>query len=416
MAPGRAGTTLAVDPDEAPSAAEDSSVRNGTEPMFVGSADAVEVDVYSTTGTPPKDLSVSAIDPGSAPTDAAVSTTATTATTTAAKPARDGLPAMPRIVTRKQWGADESLGDPCWAPRYGQTFKAVFVHHTAGSNNYTRRESPAIVRGIYAYHTQSRDWCDIGYNFLVDKYGTVYEGRAGGIRKAVRGAHAGDYNVNSTGISLMGEFTHVFPTRAMRHSLTKLIAWRLGVAYHGGYGKARIYGKVFDRISGHRDAMSTSCPGQRVYDWLPTLRHLVNLRLDHFTSVIKRFWLRTGGSSGHLGPVRVGEVAVNGGRHTTFTHARTYFKNGHRSTFRVGDFLTAYINKGEVRGRLGYPVSRMHGPRSGNFANFEGGGLYWSPKSGGRILTPGKVLARYRHLDGPRGRLGYPETSAPHHR
>jgi uncharacterized protein with LGFP repeats len=403
-------TEASVDPDEGPSAAEESSARDGTAPIYVGRADSVEVDVYTASGTAPADLKVAAIDPGTTPEDTTLSKGAT-AGTSATRPTRDRFPSIPRIVTRREWGADERLGDQCWAPRYGNTFKAVFVHHTAGSNSYTRRESPSIVRGIYAYHTQSRDWCDIGYNFLIDRYGTTYEGRAGGIRQPVRGAHAGDYNVNSTGISLMGEFTSVMPTKAMRRALIKLISWRLGVAYHGGHGFAFVNGKRFNRISGHRDAMSTSCPGQRVYDWLPRLRNRVDHRIDNFRSVIKRYYINRGGSRGALGPVRIGEVGVNGGRHTTFTKARTYFKNGRRRTFMRGPFLSAYIAAGEVNGPLGYPISRLHHPRRGSSSTFEGGSLYWSHQAGSHVLVRGKVFRRYLHLNGAQGVLGFPETN-----
>src|SRR5207342_1405298 len=149
----------------------------------------------------------------------------------------------------------------CWDPKYGHTFKAVVVHHTAGSNDYTRAESAAIVRGVYAYHTQSRGWCDIGYNFLIDRFGTVFEGRDGGIRRPVRGAHAGDYNVNTTGISLMGNFDTVDPTHAMKDSLVRMISWRLGAAYHRAYGHPFVFDHRIARISGHRDVMSTACPG-----------------------------------------------------------------------------------------------------------------------------------------------------------
>jgi hypothetical protein len=399
-------SALDIDSDEGPASDEDTQLRDGTEPAYVGKADAVEVDVYSTRDQAPRGLAVSAIDPGTSSYDVVADDSAAGTSGTA----RDGLPPLPTIVTRRQWGADESLGDQCWAPRYGSTFKAVFVHHTAGSNTYTRRESPSIVRGIYAYHTQSRGWCDIGYNFLVDRYGTVYEGRAGGIRKPVRGAHAGDYNVNSTGISLMGEFTSTTPTKAMRRALIKLVTWRLGVAYHGGYGQAWLNGARFKRISGHRDAMSTACPGQMVYDWLPKLRARVNERLDTFTSVIKRYWVRTGGSQGKLGPVRVGEIASGGGRHTTFKHARVYFKDGRRRTFYTGTFLTAYLRAGETNGLLGYPRSDIRSPRNGKAATFEGGGLYWSPTTNGHVLVRGKIFRRYRHLDGASGALGFPRT------
>jgi hypothetical protein len=413
----------AVDVDaDGSSAAEDDTVRDGTVPVFVGAARSVEVDVYSTTRRPPSELSIAEIDPGSSAYDErlaalsrtsdAANRTATSggATTTAAASVRDPYPQMPQIVTRREWGADESLGDKCWAPRYGRTFKVVFVHHTAGSNTYTRQESPAIVRGILAYHTQTRGWCDIGYNFLVDRYGTVYQGRAGGIRQAVRGAHAGDYNVDSTGISLMGEFTSEMPTRAMRRSLVALTAWRLGVAYHGGYGKGRINGHAFKRISGHRDAMSTACPGQRVYDWLPTLRSRVQARLDHFMSPLKRRWIAMGGFGSRLGPVRVGEVRDNGGMHTTFVNARAYFKHGVLRSLPAGPLLSSYVRSGETNGPLGYPTTRQLSPLNGAAAKFEHGALYWSPATQSRLLKGGKVLHRYRSLNGPNGPLGFPKT------
>ena len=409
-------TAVDVDPDEGPAPGEDSSVRDGTAPLYVGQADAVEVDVYDANGQRPTGLTVAAINPGTSGYDAAAATSAAPAssakggTTSTADAAKDGLPSMPRIVTRKQWGADERLGDTCWSPRFGSTFKAVFVHHTAGSNAYTRRESASIVRGIYAYHTQSRGWCDIGYNFLIDRYGTVYEGRAGGIRKPVRGAHSGDYNVNSTGISLMGEFTNTVPTQAMRSALVRLVAWRLGTAYRSGVGFAYINGKRFAQISGHRDAMATACPGQMVYDWLPTLRRKVHKRLDQFSSVIERHWLHRGGAKGALGPVRMGEVAADGGRHTTFTKARSYFKNGSRVTLYPTPILTAYLATGETSGELGYPRSRLHRPAKGLSGVFEGGRLYWSAKTDAHVVLSGKVLVRYRHLHGPAGKLGFPKT------
>ncbi|MEP6664935.1 MAG: N-acetylmuramoyl-L-alanine amidase, partial [Nocardioidaceae bacterium] len=400
-------TSLHSDPDEGPSPGEDSAVRDGTEPVYVGDAHGVEVAVFSADGSRPRQLKVDAIDPGSSSYDATAVTTSASPTTSA----KDGFPGMPTIITRRQWGADESLGDQCWSPRYGSAFKAVFIHHTAGSNTYSESESASVVRGIYAYHTQSRGWCDIGYNFLVDRFGNIYEGRDGGIRRPVRGAHAGDYNVNSTGISLMGTFETVSPSRAMKKSVVRLVTWRLGTAYHGGYGHPRINGKLFARISGHRDAMSTACPGQRAYDWLPRLRVDVNSSLDHFASPIKSRWLDQGGSRSALGPVRIGEAVARDGHHTTFRHGRMYSSVNGLFTLKSGPLLTTYLRAGEVGGKLGYPTSKIRTPKNGYAANFQGGSIYWSPQTRGRILPRSAVLKRYRAEKQAFGPLGFPKTT-----
>jgi uncharacterized protein with LGFP repeats len=320
------------------------------------------------------------------------------------------FPRIPKIITRKQWGADPSLGDQCWDPKYGHTFKAAIVHHTAGSNDYTRAESAAIVRGIYAYHTQSRGWCDIGYNFLIDRFGDIFEGRRGGIRQPVRGAHSGDYNVNTTGISLMGNFDIAYPTRAMKQSLVSLIAWRLGTAYHHAYGQPFVFDRRIDRISGHRDVMSTACPGQHVYDWLPRLRRLVNVRLGNWSSRIERAWQKAGGKDSPLGPVRVGEMGEEGGHHTTFVHGRMYDSAVGLRTLYDGPILDRYVSWGEAAGQLGYPVSdeRQVGDGPGRVVGFEGGRIYWSKRTGAQALRKGAVLHRYLSLNGAAGALGFP--------
>jgi uncharacterized protein with LGFP repeats len=401
-------TALDTDADGGPlTTADDSAFRDGTEPVWVGDATGVEVAILGSTA--PADLEVSMIDPGSSPPGLGAAQKAS-ATSGVGRPG--SFPRMPKVITRKQWGADESLGDTCWDPRYGRTFKAVVVHHTAGSNDYERSESAALVRGILAYHTQSRGWCDIGYNFLIDRYGRVFEGRAGGMRRAVRGAHAGDYNVNTTGISLMGNFDIAYPTKAMKQSLIRMIAWRLGTAYHGPYGKPFIFDRKISRISGHRDVMPTSCPGQHVYDWLPRLRHLVAERLDGYHSRIEKAWSNSGGKAGALGPVKVGEMGGGGGHHTTFAHGRIYVSRAGVRTLYDGPVLRRYLKSGETRGILGYPrtTTWSAGHDRGRAAEFDGGRIYWSKKTGAKLLRRGAVLKKYVNLNAASGRLGFPKT------
>ncbi len=409
-------TPLAIEPSEGPAATEDRATRAGTAPAWVGTATGVEVAVYAAGGKVPQNLSMDAIAPGTSAYDSAVSATASaTASTTSAKgaagPDAGTFPSMPTVITRKQWGADPSLGDACWQPRLGDTFTMVFIHHTVGSNHYSRSDSPAVVRGIYAYHTQARGWCDIGYNFLVDRYGNIYEGRRGGIRLPVRGAHAGDYNVNTTGISLMGDFTQASPTRAMKHSLVQLVAWRMGTAYHGAYGRPTVNGKVLSRISGHRDAMSTDCPGQQVYDWLPTLRQRVATRLGNYESPIQARWWALGGPKSRLGVVSIGELGENHGHHTAFQTGRMYdSRKGGLHTLYRSPVLKKYLQSGETNSRLGYPASNLHSIANGtgSSATFVGGRIFSSPPVGSTVLIRSAILKRYLVEGAAAGPLGFP--------
>ena len=189
----------------------------------------------------------------------------------------------PVIVTRAQWGANESYrsGSPDFA-----TVKMAFVHHTDSGNNYSRSQAPAIVRGVYYYHTKSLHWSDIGYNFLVDRYGTVYEGRYGGVTKGAIGAQVLGFNTGSTGISVIGTFSKVAPPRAAVSALEKLLAWKLDVHHIDPLGSATLtcgYGQKFATgqkvkfhvIAGHRDANYTDCPGNKLYGLLPSIRKAV---------------------------------------------------------------------------------------------------------------------------------------------
>ena len=112
--------------------------------------------------------------------------------------------AAPSIVPRLSWGADESIRRG--PPSYAADVRFAIVHHTAGRNDYTRAEAPAIVKGIQLFHVQGNGWNDIGYNFLVDRFGTIYEGRFGGVDRNVIGAHALGFNTESVGIALLGTY------------------------------------------------------------------------------------------------------------------------------------------------------------------------------------------------------------------
>jgi N-acetylmuramoyl-L-alanine amidase-like protein len=201
----------------------------------------------------------------------------------------DAQPAQPGMVSRKAWGADSCR--PRTDPDYG-VVKAAFIHHTVNSNDYTREEAPDIVLAICRFHRNSNGWNDIGYNFLVDKYGTLYEGRAGGIDQPVVGAQAQGYNAQSTGIANLGDYRSVSQSPAALDAIARLIRWKLplhGVPTYGSTTLTSAGGSTnrfaagrhvrLARVIGHRDTGATTCPGDALYAQLPELRRLVG-RVD----------------------------------------------------------------------------------------------------------------------------------------
>ncbi|MEU9839588.1 peptidoglycan recognition protein [Actinomadura sp. NPDC048032] len=280
--------------------APDRGGRGGTNGLWVGPSNGVDVRVTGQKGrTLPEGLRVDLIDPGAS---------AATATPRAAGP--DGGTGMrlvaattplagpvtapkPAIVARAGWGADESLvKEP---PEYDASVKAAFVHHTDTGNEYSCTQSPSVIKSVFLYHVQSQGWNDIGYNFLVDKCGTVFEGRAGGVDRPVHGAHTYGFNTDTTGIAVLGTYTAandpdvpgVAPTKAALDGVAKIAAWKLGLtgvdptakttltsAAPNGTGGKYPYGQQveFNTISGHRDGFATACPGAQLYSALPAVR------------------------------------------------------------------------------------------------------------------------------------------------
>jgi N-acetylmuramoyl-L-alanine amidase/FlgD Ig-like domain len=186
----------------------------------------------------------------------------------------------PPIIPRLSWGANESIRRA--PPSYTSTISFAVVHHSAGTNNYTRDQSAAIVRGIFLYHVQGNGWNDIGYNLLVDKYGQVFEGRYGGVDRNVIGAHSLGFNTGSVGISVLGDYSTTRLPAAARASLEQVLAWRLDLAHidpqslvnwtSGGNPKYPSGVTVPLRaISGHRDTGFTDCPGNALYALLPQI-------------------------------------------------------------------------------------------------------------------------------------------------
>src|SRR6476469_1144148 len=192
----------------------------------------------------------------------------------------------PLIITRASWRADEKIRRRK-KPAFADTLRFAVVHHTAGSNSYGRAQSASIVRGIDRYLVLANGWDDIGYNFLVDKYGQIFEGRWGGVDRNVVGAHAQGFNQGSVGVALMGTYDSTSITPAARAALVRLLAWRLDVAHvdpqsilswrstgNPKYPAGRMV--TLRTISGHRDTGYTSCPGRQLYSELPSIARAVS--------------------------------------------------------------------------------------------------------------------------------------------
>lgn len=275
-----------------PNGADAASARPGTEPVFVGEVDDVQVQVDTARADLPEGLSLAVVAPGratqeesetpalqgQAPAAGQDGTAVDQSGTEAAgddaavlQAAQRRTAAQPTIFSRAQWGADESIRNKK-ALSYG-TISAGFVHHTVNANDYTEEQVPGIIRSIYAYHVKSRGWSDIGYNFLVDRFGRIWEGRYGGIDKPVIGAHTLNYNQYSFAMSAIGNYETAQPSDALLQAYGQLFAWKLSL--HGvdpASTSQRVGSGTFQAINGHRDAGSTACPGKYLYAKLPVIR------------------------------------------------------------------------------------------------------------------------------------------------
>ncbi|MBI2849290.1 MAG: N-acetylmuramoyl-L-alanine amidase [Chloroflexi bacterium] len=188
----------------------------------------------------------------------------------------------PAVISRAQWGSPEPYSSVNWPPQYRQTVK-IILHDTQTRND---DEDPArTVRAIWAYHAITNGWGDIGYNYLIDKYGNVYEGRYGGDN--VMGAHALCYNPGSIGISLVGNYFEVEPSAEMMSSLVSLTTWASFQQGIHPLESSYFVERWLPNITTHRD-LKGSCgnthtdPGDYVYDQMPFLRQQVWDRLPTF--------------------------------------------------------------------------------------------------------------------------------------
>jgi len=273
-----------------PGSAEAAEIRYGTEPLLTGDADGVQVRIDTPGGEVPQNPQVVLLDNPVVPADAALPEPANPdpgapiATVAAATVGA----AMPVVISRAEWGADEALRGA--APTYAGTIKASFIHHTVTRNDYTPEEAAQQVRNLYAWFTKGLRYSDMAYNFIVDRFGRLYEGRAGGMDRAVIGGHTAGFNNETFAVSALGNFQKLNPppeqVAAMNESIASLLAWKLALNHRDPNGEVELVsdsgngtsryqpGQVARAlvVGGHRDIGSTKCPGQFLETQIPTIR------------------------------------------------------------------------------------------------------------------------------------------------
>ncbi len=369
--------------------------RSGTDPVFVGKTTTVQIAVSRPPGAAPtsqpigstpaaadrgylpatveqplaQNISAVLISPPQAPVD--TQWTPPSAVIAAGQP--------PNIIPRTQWGADELVR--CGNRPFGAPIRAAVVHHTAENNDYQPQDSAAIVQSIFAYHTQILGWCDIAYNALVDKYGQVFEGRAGALTGPVQGDHTGGFNRETWGVAMIGNFDDVAPTPVQLHTVGRLLGWRLGLdrvdpkgtVTLASAGGADTHVPVdatasLPTIFSHRDVGATDCPGNVAYGLL-----------DEIRDTAARF----------NGPPRPEDLALS---------------------LQGGAIYDRWQSMGGLNSALGAPTSpEATGAGSARYATFANGAMYWSPDTGAQPVT-GAIYDAWASLGYERGALGLPTS------
>ncbi len=413
----------------------------GTEPIYVGNTNAVQILVTrKSTATEPQTPSTAPASGPLQPVPAAAPHTGDPAqftppslTAVLIDPGRGAIDGAltdvagalpgggPHVITRSQWGADESIR--CDEPTYDDSLGGVTVHHTAGRNDYSKAESAGIVRAIYTYHAQTLGWCDIGYNALVDKYGQIFEGRYGGLDRPVQGAHAGGFNENTAGVALMGNHESESPSDQAVTAVGKFIGWRTRLAGLDPKGHTTMYsegteytpyaqGEAVDLpiVFAHRDVGNTTCPGDAAYDLMDRIRDIAagaaggpapqqNPRLPQLPertesdlatlaaltarllslvdeNIIAKHYSAKGGPDGPLGQAMSEPMpAAQGQQYAKFANGYVYTTPDNRVIEVTGVILERFLQLGADLGMLGLPLADAYLVPDGLRSDFQYGSL-----------------------------------------
>lgn len=399
-----------VDTDRSDHAA--APARTGTEPIYVGETKAVQILTTH-----------KAISPAAGRSDDPAQQAASQLSAVLINPGRgaidDNLASVaaplpgggPKVISRAQWGADESLR--CEEPTYDDGLGGITVHHTAGRNDYTKAESAGIVRAIYAYHAKTLGWCDIGYNALVDKYGQIFEGRYGGLDRPVEGAHAGGFNENTAGVAMMGDFETEPPSDAQLQATGQFVGWRAEIAGLDPEGHTTMYSEGTDYtpyaegaavdlpiVFAHRDVGNTTCPGDAAYARMDRIREIAagvaadtapaapkdqraHADLAALANAIATYWAGQGGPNGHLGAASSEPTPTgDGGQYAKFVNGYVYAAPDGSIVELAGRILDRFVQLGAESGALGTPLRNPYPVPGGQRADFRLGSLILDTATG----------------------------------
>ncbi|BCN61727.1 hypothetical protein RE9431_01820 [Prescottella equi] len=317
------------------------------------------------------------------------------------------------IISRKAWGANEGIR--CQNPTYDNSTGGATVHHTAETNNYTREQSAGIVRGIYAYHAQSLGWCDIGYNVLVDRFGQIFEGRFGGLDRPVQGAHAGGFNENTVGIAMMGNFVNEPAPAATIESVGKYLGWRLKLANLNPKGQVTMYseGTQYSKYPLGQRVVLPTIFAHRDVGYTECPGSAAYAQMDQIRNIAAANYGGNTGGGGSTPPTNPSNGGGNNGGANPVGSLDLNAQipavvNGILSIADSNPIARQWLAMGGNRSMVGDAITGLLTTATGQlYAFFQNGGIFTSPL-GGVVTMIGKIFEQWTAAGGVMSDIGLP--------
>ncbi|MGW9567777.1 N-acetylmuramoyl-L-alanine amidase [Prescottella equi] len=317
------------------------------------------------------------------------------------------------IISRKAWGANEGIR--CQHPTYDDSTGGATVHHTAETNNYTREQSAGIVRGIYAYHAQSLGWCDIGYNVLVDRFGQIFEGRFGGLDRPVQGAHAGGFNENTVGIAMMGNFVNEPAPAATIESVGKYLGWRLKLANLNPKGQVTMYseGTQYSKYPLGQRVVLPTIFAHRDVGYTECPGSAAYAQMDQIRNIAAANYGGNTGGGGSTPPTNPSNGGGNNGGANPVGSLDLNAQipavvNGILSIADSNPIARQWLAMGGNRSMVGDAITGLLTTATGQlYAFFQNGGIFTSPL-GGVVTMIGKIFEQWTAAGGVMSDIGLP--------